>query len=78
MVAVKDNSSMFLQYVAKVGLGINNEIAVLSKQEYDSIMVIEVNGVISSVSQKFAENILVVCNNCIVGQSCLKAKCEIK
>ena len=41
-------------------------------------MVIEVNGVISSVSQKFAENILVVCNNCIVGQSCLKAKCEIK
>jgi len=60
MVAVKDNSSSFLQYVVKVGLVINNEITVLSKQEYDAIMVIEVNGVKSSVSQKFAENILVV------------------
>ena len=78
MVAVKDNSSSFLQYVANVGLGINNEITVLSKQEYDAIIVIEVNGVQSSVSQKFAENILVVCNNCIVGESCHKTNCEIK
>ena len=60
MVAVKDNSSSFLQYVVKVGLGINNEIKVLSRQEYDSITVIEVNGRRSSVSQKFAENIFVV------------------
>ena len=78
MVAVKDNSSSFLQYVVKVGLGINNEVVVVSKQEYDAIMVIEVNGVKSSVSQKFAENIFVVCNNCIVGKSCPKTKCEIK
>ena len=60
MVAVKDNSSSFLQYVVKVGLGINNEIKVLSRQEYDSITVIEVNGRRSSVSHKFAENIFVV------------------
>ena len=60
MVAVKDNSSAFLQYVVKVGLGINNEIYVLSRQEYDALMVIEVNGVASSVSEKFAENIYVV------------------
>jgi DtxR family Mn-dependent transcriptional regulator len=78
MVAVKDNSSSFLQYVVKVGLGINNEIVVLSKQEYDAIMVIDVNGVKSSVSQKFAENIFVVCNNCIVGKSCPRTKCEIQ
>lgn len=78
MVAVKDNSSSFLQYVVKVGLGINNEISVVSKQEYDAITVIEVNGVKSSVSQKFAENIYVVCNNCIVGKSCPKSKCEIR
>lgn len=77
MVAVKDNSSAFLQYVVKVGLGINNEIAVVAKQEYDAIIDIEVNGVKSSVSQKFAENIFVVCNNCIVGKSCVKSKCEI-
>ena len=78
MVAVKDNSSSFLQYVVKVGLGINNEIIVVSKQEYDAITVIEVNGLKSSVSQKFAENIFVVCQNCIVGKSCSKTKCEIK
>jgi DtxR family transcriptional regulator, Mn-dependent transcriptional regulator len=60
MVAVKDNSSPFLQYVVKVGLGINNEIKVLSVQDYDSLMLIEVNGLQSSVSQKFAENIFVV------------------
>jgi DtxR family Mn-dependent transcriptional regulator len=78
MVAVKDNSSSFLQYVVKVGLGINNEILVVSKQDYDGLMVIKVNGVKSSVSQKFAENIFVVCNNCIVGKICPKTKCEIK
>ncbi len=60
MVAVKDNSSVFLQYVAKVGLGINTEILVVSKQEYDATTLIEVDGVRSSVSQKFAENILVL------------------
>lgn len=77
MVAVKDNSSSFLQYVVKVGLGINNKIRVLAKQEYDALLIIEVNGVKSSVSQKFAENIFVVCQNCIIGTTCSKAKCEI-
>ena len=77
MVAVKDNSSSFLQYVVKVGLGINNEIRVLSKQEYDALLIIEINGVKSAVSQKFAENIFVVCQNCIIGTTCSKAKCEI-
>lgn len=77
MVGVKDNSSSFLQYVVKVGLGINNEIKVLSKQEYDALLVIQVNGIESSVSQKFAENIFVVCQNCIIGKNCSKIKCEI-
>lgn len=60
MVAVKENSSTFLQYVVKVGLGINNKIKVLSIQDYDLMMVIEIKGQQSSVSQKFAENIYVV------------------
>jgi DtxR family Mn-dependent transcriptional regulator len=77
MVAVKDNSSSFLQYVVKVGLGINNEIKILSKQEYDELLLIEVNGVRSSVSQKFAENIFVVCRNCSIDKTCSKAKCEL-
>lgn len=60
MVAVKDNTAPFLQYVVQVGLGINNKIKVLSKQQYDALMEIEVDGKKSHVSQKFAENILVV------------------
>ncbi len=59
MVAVKDNSSSFLKYVVQVGLGINNEIKVKLKQDYDLMMVIEVDGKESSISQKFAENIYV-------------------
>ncbi len=60
MVAVKDNSSTFLQYVVNVGLGLNTKINVISKQAYDSITVIEVNGKKSTVSKKFTENIFVV------------------
>lgn len=60
MIAVKDYSSSFLQYVVKVGLGINNEIKVLSLQEYDKQLEIEVNGTKATVSQKFAENIFVI------------------
>ncbi len=64
MVGVKDNSATFLQYVDKVGLSINNHIKVLSKQYYDDLIEIEVNGKRSSVSPKFAENIVIVCEDC--------------
>ncbi len=43
----------------KVGLGINNKIKVISKQSYDALMEIEVDGKKSHLSRKFAENILV-------------------
>ena len=60
MVAVKDNSAPFLQYVVQLGLGINNKIKVLAKQPYDAMMDIEVNGKKSTVSHKFANNIYVI------------------
>jgi len=60
MVAVKENSANFLQYVVKVGLSINASIHVVSKESYDSMIEIEVNGQKSSVSQRFAQNIFVV------------------
>jgi DtxR family transcriptional regulator, Mn-dependent transcriptional regulator len=78
MVAVKDNTPDFLQYVVKVGLGINNIIKVISKESYDSLLTIEANGTVSNVSQKFAENILVVCPHCSGGKSCARSKCELK
>jgi DtxR family Mn-dependent transcriptional regulator len=77
MVAVKDNSATFLQYVMKVGLGLHNKIQVLEKSNYDNLIHIEVNGHKSSVSEKFAENIFVICNNCAVGKACVKLKCDI-
>ena len=60
MVAVKDNSSTFLQYVVGVGLGLNNKIKVLARQDFDAMLQIEVNGQSNNVSQKFAQNIYVV------------------
>jgi DtxR family transcriptional regulator, Mn-dependent transcriptional regulator len=78
MVSVKDNSSPFLQYVVKVGLGLNNKIKVISKQDYDDIMVIEVNGKQNSVSKKFTENIFVVCNKCKLTETCVSTTCDLK
>lgn len=63
MAAVKDNSATFLQYVAQVGLGINEYVKVISKQPYDALTCIEVNGKQSNVSQKFTDNIFVVAEN---------------
>jgi len=60
LIAVRDNSATFLQYVVKVGLGISSRIKVLSRQHFDGMMEIEVEGHKSSVSHKFAENIFVV------------------
>lgn len=60
MVAVKDNSTPFLQYVVKVGLGISSKIKVISRQAYDAMLIIEVKGKQHTVSQKFAQNIFVV------------------
>jgi DtxR family Mn-dependent transcriptional regulator len=64
MVAVKDNSAQFLQYVNKIGLSINNKIRVITKHDYDELMEIEVNGKKCSISPRFARNIVIVCNDC--------------
>jgi len=64
MVGVKDNSATFLQYVDRIGLIMNNKIKIISKQLYDDLIEIEVNGKRSSVSPKFAENIVIICPDC--------------
>ncbi|MGN6618482.1 MAG: metal-dependent transcriptional regulator [Ilyomonas sp.] len=60
LVAVKDNSASFLQYVVQVGLGIRSKIKVVNRQKFDGTMEIEVDGKNSVVSERFAENIFVV------------------
>ncbi|MEO5582749.1 MAG: metal-dependent transcriptional regulator [Saprospiraceae bacterium] len=77
MVAVKESSNSFLQYVMNVGLVLNNHIKIIRKQDYDALIDIEVDNKISTVSQKFAENIFVVCNNCKVNGACSKSICEL-
>ena len=64
MVGVKDNSAAFLQYVDKLGLAINKSIKIKSKEVYDESIEIEVNGIKNNVSPKFAENIIIVCEEC--------------
>ena len=59
VVAVKDNSASFLQYVTQLGIGIDLKVKVISKQSFDGSMEIEVNKKTTTVSQKFAENIFV-------------------
>lgn len=64
MVAVKDNSAPFLQYVSQVGLSINNKIRVVERHSYDQQIEIEVNGKNISISPRFAKNIVIVCDDC--------------
>jgi DtxR family Mn-dependent transcriptional regulator len=60
VVAVKDNSSEFLQYVNRLNLKIGDEIHLISKESYDDLLTIEIHGKQHVVSQKFAQNIFVL------------------
>ncbi|MEO6537938.1 MAG: metal-dependent transcriptional regulator [Ferruginibacter sp.] len=64
LVAVKDNSTAFLQYVNKTGLSINKKIKVVSRELYDGQIEIEVDGKKNRISHRFAENIIVDCKIC--------------
>lgn len=60
MVAVKDNTVAFLKYVSQLELGINTHIKVIGRQPYDGSMEIVINDNTIVVSQKFADNILII------------------
>jgi DtxR family Mn-dependent transcriptional regulator len=58
--AVRDTSNSFLQYLVKLGIGINTNIQVVEKIGFDNSLVININGdQQTTVSQKFSENILI-------------------
>jgi len=58
--AVRDTSAPFLQYLVKLGIGINTNILVVEKIGFDNSLVISINGEDkTTVSQKFSENILI-------------------
>jgi DtxR family Mn-dependent transcriptional regulator len=58
--AVRDTNTSFLQYLLKLGIGINSQIKVVEKIAFDGSLVIKINnGQEVTVSQKFSENILI-------------------
>lgn len=57
---VQDNSPSFLQYVAKLGIGINTSVKLLERFDFDGSVAIEINGVRTSLSQKVADNIYII------------------
>ncbi len=70
VVAVKDNSSDFLQYLDKLGLKINDTIKIIQLEEFDSLTTIKINDKQFVVSPKFTENIYVVCPTCGKAKNC--------
>ena len=70
IIAVKDNSTEFLQYVDKIGLSIQDEIIITDKEEFDSLITIEFNNIQTVVSPKFSDNIFVVCATCHKAKDC--------
>lgn len=60
LVAVKDGSVTFLQYVTKLGLDLSSKIKVVNRQEFDGSMEIEINNQRFTVSQKFGNNLFVI------------------
>ena len=71
IVAVKDNSVDFLQYVNKIGLKIQDVIKVTSKEEFDALTTIEFNGKSIVVSPKLTDNIFIVCDQCLKVKDCV-------
>jgi DtxR family Mn-dependent transcriptional regulator len=70
IIAVRDNSIEFLQYVDKIGLKINDEISVLKKEDFDALTTIQFKENKMVVSPKFTDNIFVVCATCQKAKDC--------
>lgn len=61
VVAIKDTSTLFLQYLLKLNIHIGTNIQIIEKIPYDSSIQISINGAsTTAVSSKFADSILVI------------------
>lgn len=59
-VGVKDTSSSFLKYLDKHKIALGSEITVVSREDFDDSMVIQINGTMTiSISQAVANNLFV-------------------
>ncbi|MFH4969523.1 metal-dependent transcriptional regulator [Gaetbulibacter sp. M240] len=58
-VGVKDSSTAFLKYLDNHNIALGSEIKVMSKEDFDGSMVIQIDGVSMSISQAVANNLFV-------------------
>lgn len=70
LIAVKDNSTDFLQYVDRTGLSINDLVTIQSIDEFDKLISLEHQGETKVVSPKFSEKVFVVCAKCNKAKDC--------
>ena len=61
IIAVRDNSPAFLQYVSQMGIGIGSEVELLEKYDFDNSLALEMNGRKINISEKVAQNIYCRC-----------------
>lgn len=59
LIAVKDNSTTFLQYLIHLGLELDSEIKILNRQEFDGSMEVEFDGKSTVISKKVSDNLFV-------------------
>lgn len=59
IIAVKDKSILFLQYIKDTGLYINKLVRVIEKNKYDESLIISLNGAPVKITKKMAKNIYV-------------------
>jgi DtxR family Mn-dependent transcriptional regulator len=78
MVAMKENSDVLLKHLFELGLGINKSLKVVKIQPFDLSMNILVEKKTITISNKLAENIFVVCNDCKVIGECNKKLCDLE
>jgi DtxR family Mn-dependent transcriptional regulator len=78
MVAMKENSDVLLKHLFELGLGINKSLKVVKIQPFDLSMYILVEKKTITISNKLAENIFVVCNDCKVIGECNKKLCGLE
>lgn len=57
IIAVKDNSPSFLQYVSEIGMRIHSQVRVIQKYAFDRSMALDVDGETVNISDKVAQNI---------------------
>ena len=62
-VGVKNSSSSFLKYLDRNNIALGNTIKVLSKEEFDDSLAIEIEGNLVNVSHQIATNLYIKPDN---------------